>query len=39
MAIPTTRMSSGLKFGQGSDGSGNLAISSSKPRGKGLLTV
>ncbi|KAI1109178.1 hypothetical protein F5Y14DRAFT_444898 [Nemania sp. NC0429] len=32
MAIPTTRMSSGLKIGQGSDGSGSLAISSSKSR-------
>jgi E3 ubiquitin-protein ligase CCNP1IP1 len=32
--IPTTRMSSGLKVGQGGDGSGGLVIGSSKPRGK-----
>ncbi|KAI1131288.1 hypothetical protein F5Y10DRAFT_262256 [Nemania abortiva] len=33
-AIPTTRMSSGMKVGQGYDNSSGLVIGSSKPRGK-----
>ncbi|KAJ8129626.1 hypothetical protein O1611_g4007 [Lasiodiplodia mahajangana] len=33
-AIPTTRMSSGLRVGQGYDSSSNMVMGSSKPRGK-----